>query len=349
MARRQWLGWAFRLVALWISLASVMFVLEVALRTIPSLQELDSPMPIYFPAYLTELDQDITRAQHAVASVHPLGFNDVIYPQAKPPGEFRIALVGDSFVGGDGLADDSMRWGRKLEARMNARYENAKILQWGQDGWSTKDQLAHLKAHVSDYGIDAIVIGWVINDPDLDRFKQQYLPTRKVLKALQYKRLFPEATKWVTDYLGNVIHPWLGWGYGLWEQRLFEPENLAEYELLLRELDALLVEKGVPYVVALTPSDGGTRHDALYAKVKPIFARLGIETLDLLPAIRASLGGEPSRAYWANLVDPHPGDPVTEVYAEEVAKMLYVACSASAGQLRGCDFDSKRRSMWAAE
>ena len=110
-----------------------------------------------------------------------------------------------------------------------------------------------------------------------------------------------------------------------------------------------LLEKGVPYIVALTPSDGGERHDALYAKIKPIFARLGIETFDLLPAIRASLGNEPSRAYWANLVDPHPGDPVTEVYAEEVAKMLYGACSASGGQLQGCDFTSRGRSIPTAE
>jgi len=306
-------------------------------------------MPIYLPAYLAEINQDITRAQHAVAEAHPLAFNDAIYPQAKPPGEFRIALVGDSFVAGAGLADDSMRWGRKLEARMNGRYENARVLQWGQSGWATKDQLTHLKAHVSAYEVDAIVIGWVNNDPDLDRFKQRYLPTRAILAALQYKRFFPEATKWVSDYLGNVIHPWLGWGYGLWEERLFEAENLVAYESLLHELDALLVEKGVPYIVALTPSDGGTRHDDLYAKIKPIFARLGIETLDLLPAIRASLGKEPRRAYWANPVDRHPGDPVTEIYADEVARMLDSACSASGGRLQRCDFTSLGSSPLALE
>ena len=63
-----------------------------------------------------ELNDAINKEHIAVSAKHPYGFNDTKINPDKPEGTYRLAVLGDSFVWGDGVLDKD-RWTKKLEQR----------------------------------------------------------------------------------------------------------------------------------------------------------------------------------------------------------------------------------------
>jgi len=76
----------------------------------------------------------------------------------KPEGVTRIAIVGPSFVMGDGVADEDV-FDRQLEALLNAagerRYE---VLNFGVGGYSIVQQVAMLENRVLDFQPDVVIL-----------------------------------------------------------------------------------------------------------------------------------------------------------------------------------------------
>ncbi len=339
---RRWATTAARLLMVWLSIGAVLGVFEIALRTMPGLQELDSSTPIYVPRRLSRADREIDMAHRRRAEHHRYGFNDVDRSLSKTPGTFRVVVLGDSFVFGDGVPED-VRWSRKLEARLGAQYENVEVLHWGQNGWATLDQFRFLEAHASEWSIDALLIGYVENDPDMEDSLRWSLPTMTILKGLGYRRLFPEACIWLEAHVASVLDPLLGSGYHAWRERLYERENLEKWTELLGRLDTLLEREGIPYVFVTTPRDGHPDQTHMFEAAVRSFEVAGNPNVDLLPVVRAEFGEERDRRLWANPADGHPGALLTALYARESMGLISTRCESEETRLIRCDFSAELR------
>lgn len=323
-----------------VSLAIPFVALEVVLRTTDLLAELDTNRPVYRPLRYVRMDKAIAESHRARAETHPFGFNDIDRPANKEAGIFRIAMVGDSFVFGDGLRREEDRWNRKLEMILAETYPNVEVLHWGRNGWSTRDQLAFLREHATDYHLDAIVFGWVANDPDLGDIPPRLPRSSRFFEWIGLDFVLPEVSKWLSDHIHALINTYFGTGYAAWETQLYTEENLAVYRDVVSDVVAFLNRIDVPFVFVLLPNNNdGERFEPIYAQIIPLLESADAPTLDLLPAIQSELGSEPSRTLWANPANGHPGPLVTAIFAREVAKTISTLCVSVENRLLSCDLE----------
>ena len=68
-----------------------------------------------------ELNKRVNERNQQYANTNVFGFTDKERTMRKPKGVFRIAVLGDSFIWGDGLPYEKV-WSHKLEQRLEAKY-----------------------------------------------------------------------------------------------------------------------------------------------------------------------------------------------------------------------------------
>lgn len=108
-----------------------------------------------------------------------VGLRDREYTQAKDPGTFRIAVIGDSFTMGEGVAIEEV-YHSVLERRFNANTLGKKyeFINFGVAGYSLVQYVATVQLKALNYKPDLILIGFCgSNDsklPNLDAFNRPY-------------------------------------------------------------------------------------------------------------------------------------------------------------------------------
>ncbi|MDG2242197.1 MAG: hypothetical protein P8L66_01760 [Rhodospirillaceae bacterium] len=277
------------------------------------------------------LDAKIDKVNGALAALHPYAFTDLIHAGlGSNDSGYRVAVLSDSFVWGDGL-NLGQPWPHKLQRKLNAMGTDVTVQSWGINGWSTRDHLTFLKAVKRDEGslnVDEVLIGFVTNDPDLGDIVQRQAPQIQI-PPRAFMSLFPWADAFLTAQLQAVYESVLdpGAGYGAWEAKLWTDENLESYREVLSELKTFSVENGLPITFVLTPHNPNKSYfEPRYEALKSLLRDVGIPVIDLLPSVveQLSESGTPPlyRELWANPGDGHPGDLLTDIYAQDVAGIL---------------------------
>ncbi len=90
------------------------------------------------------------------------GYRGPNRPQGPHPGTFRIAVLGDSFVYGQGVAADEA-WPARIERELGPGVE---VLNFGVPGFNLEEQATHYAEFVSEWAPDLVVS--VVVDNDLD-------------------------------------------------------------------------------------------------------------------------------------------------------------------------------------
>jgi len=129
-----------------LSLTLCLVVLELLLEKTNFFDGEETAKPVYIPLKFKLINQKINEKNRLIASQNRHGFTDVQRQFSKEKGKIRIAVLGDSFIFGDGVPYDTI-WSHKLEKELLDKYENVEILSWGQNGWSTQNQYRFLKNH----------------------------------------------------------------------------------------------------------------------------------------------------------------------------------------------------------
>jgi hypothetical protein len=121
------------------------------------------------------------------------------YPKAKPVGEFRIAVIGDSFTAG---LHNNVRWTEMLEDHLNASAEwrrrtadkATRVINFGVDGTGFVQFAAIARHYVPEFQPDLVIVNYVSDN---------------VLRRMRYMKLPSSGSAMEDNFLDPI--DWLGW------------------------------------------------------------------------------------------------------------------------------------------
>jgi hypothetical protein len=96
-------------------------------------------------------------------NTNDLGLRGRPVPQPKPPGVYRVAVLGDSFVFGFGVEDEEAL-PAQIDAILSNRYERIEVLNAGVPGWATDQYSLFLRRRHKEIEADLILLGLSDNE-----------------------------------------------------------------------------------------------------------------------------------------------------------------------------------------
>lgn len=262
---------------------------------------------------------------------------------SRRAGVSRILVLGDSFVWGDGYLNANDIWWRQLQREFQRRgYLGVEVVAAGLNGASTQQQLEWLRTGdlVDRVQPDAIVLGYVTNDPDVRRADGSYLvrqigrdlplPTWAGLEAT-LGRVAPTLTAQIKPLL---TQKWASavegaYSYRDWEREILRSPNIDAYREVVLSLGDTVRGIGLPFLVVSLP---GVPSKSLFAPlldpIEPLFAEAEIHFVNLLDDFIAAYPegtapGVTSLLHWGiNPANGHPGGTATRFYARAVADLI---------------------------
>ena len=261
--------------------------------------------------YGQSYNDSILAANYLYASNNEFGFTDMQRTRRKNDSIYRIAILGDSFVWGDGLPWKDV-WPHQLDKRLRKTCNRVEVVTWGKKDWSTKDQYEFIMEKGREFEIDLLLIGFVQNDP--------YMGTTPILTLADIERINSIREK--IPLIGNMLAKKYGsHKYGTWLDALYDPQNLSNYAVLIEKLNRLTSELNWNYMFVLTPSIS-RNEDKRFALIKDVFKRNNVKYLDLEPAASKTFGRMNRADLRCNQVNSHPGFLVNQLFAKIVYDSL---------------------------
>lgn len=299
-------------------------IMEIGLRFAPSNLEQEAPRWIPYEQKMANLR--INQRHQEISLLNRYGFNDKEHSLRKAPGVTRIAVLGDSFIWGVGV-EDRVIWTRKLEQRLNESGIKAEILNWGKPGWSTLDQYDFLKSEGVRHDFDLLLVGYVVNDPVMDgsnikRFIYDGGLIEKMIVRPLSRYLFPNAISMTVDLINEFFNTFFEYGYPKWLNKIYQENNLKQYQALLKDMAEYCNARHIRMLFVLTPENHHPMLQQRFEQVIPLLKNANIDYVNLYPAVHQALHHIPNRKLWGNPADGHPGDAVTDVYANFLHRYL---------------------------
>jgi lysophospholipase L1-like esterase len=226
-----------------------------------------------------------------------LGFRDREHAIEKPPGTFRVLVLGDSVAQGLRVEDDRDIFPVLLEERLRERGVPAEVLNFAVSGYDTRQEVENLAAKGLRFHPDLVLVAYCLNDTT--RTDGGILETLRTIDAGRGGRTIDAArlAPWLGEsalyrYLRYRALPAAAAARGVPEG---EPvpvhEALAELSVLAHRerFDVLLAV--FPRLDTLVPYPFAREHAALRALAEAD----GFAFVDLLPPLRdcALAGTEP--------------------------------------------------------
>lgn len=227
----------------------------------------------------------INNANQDLANKNPYKFTDSVRHKEKPKNIFRIAVLGDSFIWGDGVPYQKV-WSHKLENKLCNEYQNVEVMSWGLCGWSTLDEYDFFIKEGYKYNIDLLIIGFVENDPDIGEIPQQNKP------------------------------------YNEWQESLYNKDNLIKYTELLKKVNALQETYKMKLLFVITPLCIYKEFEERINKTISCLSEANIDNFDLTPLVKTEFKDTPCDELMATPINGHPSEKLAEFFSVEVKKYL---------------------------
>lgn len=308
----------------------------------------------------TSWKQEDTRIKQN--NLQKLGSLDESFPlMATPRGHMpfqsgkkhRIAVIADSFSWGDGLANLNDVWWRQTERELERRgYTDVEVIALGRNGAQTRDELAWIRdPRFADLKAEAIVMGYVVNDPDMGLLPQNYKVYRMFFADDVFRWWLPELVeqfqaRYMRKKQDRLAKEKLAYGPEEWLKLLLEGENFALWTQTVGALATTLQALPVPSVVVSLPvvPDRGY-YEPLYKKPMRVLEESGIPLLNILDAYVRDKGEQAgvSPLLWtANPANGHPGPGATLYHAQKVVDWLEAHAPQALGR-KNSSFSPKPR------
>lgn len=248
-------------------------------------------------------------------------YRDSKHALEKPPGTFRVLILGDSYTFGSWVADDDI-YPRLLQEMAGPQVE---IITMAQQGWNTRDHVAALLREGLAYEPDMVVVGVVFNDPVITGVTRPQDPPWQVFTRITDRLLVFRFLDSQISAIGGL--PWLRLRYSTTAARDGMYTNAYAWELwqdAVHRLGDTLQSRGIPgYAFVLVSPTGpqpGTTvpMSEKYRLLAQEFAAAGFHTVNLEAAFQAEFGEVPYKQLWALPNDGHPNATLQAFYAREI-------------------------------
>ena len=245
---------------------------------------------------------------------------------SPPRGKVRVAMLGDSFVFGEGVPAHLML-SRQLQALLGDSYE---VLNTGLPGLNNEEETERLSEVVKTLAPQWVIIVWLINDLSMSGTLQDEQSFIHDLVNVRAKGLDGEFERawWTKSKLFRMIGSW----FALrsirlqtieWYRKTFAPEhNEAGLDLFARNLRRMSTCAGKRCAFVLYPLiqdlESGYPFSDIHERVAGQAAALGMPVLDLLPTFE----GRDTEQLWVHSSDHHPNGKAHALAAKRIARWL---------------------------
>ena len=157
--------WMFRILAIAIASIVAVLVAEIALRIcVP-----DTRSPYIYDEFTgTRLEPGhrfvFQSEGYSSNLMSSQGLRDREHPLLKPPGTFRIAILGDSFSEAFQVAQEKTFWSvleRELQATPEFQDRTVEVINFGVSGFGTIQEWQMLEHYVPDYTPDLVLLAFL--------------------------------------------------------------------------------------------------------------------------------------------------------------------------------------------
>jgi hypothetical protein len=275
------------------------------------------------------------------ARINSAGFREREFTDAKPPGTYRIAVVGDSFTYGNGIRQED-RYSDLMQAQLPTHFE---VLNFGQPGANTPEHRHRVEMLLPQIHPDFVLLQWYVNDTEDDDSTGR--PTFHPL--LPFRGLhswFSEHSAFYTianmQWAETQVLAGMTVSYPEYLKRRLGDPNSRDSQLdrrLLNELIEMCKRAGVPVGIVLFPDTAASMEDGypfgyLHQRVLDVCAEQNITCLDL----RKDFSQVKERqSLWANQLDHHPSARANAIAAGKILETfskMWVAPPTAAPPIR---------------
>ena len=93
-----------------------------------------------------------------------LGYRDYEHPLEKPPGRYRILVLGDSITAGLFVPKNEQMFSSVLERTLNMRGLKVEVMNFGVSGYDTQQEVETFKERGRQYHPDLVILAYCLND-----------------------------------------------------------------------------------------------------------------------------------------------------------------------------------------
>jgi len=323
-------GMLLNVVVLLVAILFGCVAMEVALRVIFA-HSLDFSMEMW--KYAVQLKRPVANPQlsfsHAPnrsaflmgvpVSINSGGLRDREFTREKPPGTYRIMMLGDSTTFGWGvrLEDTAAKFlERKLNDHLPPGYDKVEVINTGVGNYDTVQEVTYYETIGRTYHPDLVVLVFFINDPEpVPVEKKSFLIDRSYLIAFATNRF-----DGVLRHAG-VRPDWKKYYASLYDDD--RPGFQACKKALVSLADATRSD-GAKLVVAILPElhqiNGDTYpFKVAHQKIKDVMTPEQVPVLDLIDGLKDH-GEEPT--LWVTPLDDHPNAKANNLISDQLEQWV---------------------------
>jgi len=253
------------------------------------------------------------------------GLRDREFSLEKPPGVYRIMVLGDSTTFGWGVSMDDTA-SKILERELNALripgYERFEVMNAGVGNYDTVQEVTYYRTRGIEFHPDMVILVFFINDPEpVPRQRNIVLIDRSYLVAFLTNRLDGVLRK-------TGARP----GWKTYYASLYEDEKpgFQACKAALLNLAATTREQHAKLIVALLPElheiNNGYPFAAEHQKIKDVVAPTGVPVLDLIDGLK---GHGPEETLWVTPLDDHPSGKANTLIAAQLRDAIVAELTTS--------------------
>lgn len=325
-------------IAIVFAVVMVALLLELSLRVV-YYRSLDFSMEMW--KYAVQLKHEVPDPnlrfmhkpnEHAFLMGHEVTINshgqrDREYSLAKPPGVYRILMLGDSTTFGWGDAQDETS-AKILERQLNALhvpgYDRFEVMNAGVGNYDTVQEVTYYKKYGQYFNPDMVILGYFINDPEP-------VPSENHIPLISRSYL----VAYVTNRYDGVLRrlgarpDWKTYYASLYDD---DKPGFQACRNALRDLAATTRANHTQLIVALIPElhqiNSSYPFVAAHQKIKDIVTGEQAQVVDLIDGLR---NHGPEAELWVTTLDDHPNAKANKLIAAQLQDAILANLHASSG------------------
>jgi lysophospholipase L1-like esterase len=253
-----------------------------------------------------------------MVSINSHGLRDREYSRTKPPGVYRIVVLGDSTTLGWGVAVEETV-PKILEAELNGSelpgYDRFEVLNAGVGNYGTVQEVAHYLTYERDFHPDMVILQYFINDAEpVPRERPLPLLGRSYLLAFALSRFDAMMRR------AGIRPSWKQYYAGLYEDGL---PGVEAAKSALATLATRARADGTRMLVAILPELREINHEypfvAQHQTIKDTLAANEVPVIDLIDGLR---GHGEETSLWVTEADAHPNGKANALVAAQILRWI---------------------------